>query len=200
MCGICGIIGSGNDDLAESRVREMMRRIEHRGPDEDGVLVRRRAVLGMRRLSIIDLGGGSQPVYNEDGTVGVVFNGEIYNFPRAARGAREPRPPVSHPLRHRSDRSRLRGMGRALPRASPRDVCLRAVGRPRRTQGRPSGRPGSAGSRSAGHQAALLRRGGWRAALRLRSARAAGQRSDPAPRRARSRSRPICSSARWSSR
>ena len=81
MCGICGIIGSGNDDLAESRVREMTRRIEHRGPDEDGFLVRRRAALGMRRLSIIDLGGGSQPVFNEDGTIGIVFNGEIYNFP-----------------------------------------------------------------------------------------------------------------------
>ena len=52
----------------------------HRGPDEDGVLVEPLAVLGMRRLSIIDLGGGRQPVYNEDGTVGVVFNGEIYNF------------------------------------------------------------------------------------------------------------------------
>ena len=81
MCGICGIVGSGNDDLAESRVREMTRRIEHRGPDEEGLLVRRRAVLGMRRLSIIDLGGGSQPVFNEDGAIGVVFNGEIYNFP-----------------------------------------------------------------------------------------------------------------------
>ena len=81
MCGICGIVGSRNDDLAESRVREMMRRIEHRGPDEGGVLARRRAVLGMRRLSIIDLGGGSQPVFNEDGAIGVVFNGEIYNFP-----------------------------------------------------------------------------------------------------------------------
>jgi asparagine synthase (glutamine-hydrolysing) len=59
----------------------MMRRIEHRGPDEGGLLVRRRAALGMRRLSIIDLGGGSQPVFNEDGAIGVVFNGEIYNFP-----------------------------------------------------------------------------------------------------------------------
>ena len=80
MCGICGIVGSRNDDLAESRVRGMMLRIEHRGPDEGGVLARRRAVLGMRRLSIIDLGGGSQPVFNEDGAIGVVFNGEIYNF------------------------------------------------------------------------------------------------------------------------
>jgi asparagine synthase (glutamine-hydrolysing) len=90
MCGICGIIGGDRGDLAESRVREMMRRIEHRGPDEEGILLRRRAVLGIRRLSIIDLGGGSQPVFNEDGTIGVVFNGEIYNFPelRAALESR----------------------------------------------------------------------------------------------------------------
>ena len=85
----------------------------------------------MRRLSIIDLGGGSQPVFNEDGTIGVVFNGEIYNFPDLRATARNSRPPVSHPFRHRSDRSCLRGMGRALPRASPRHVCLRSLGRPR---------------------------------------------------------------------
>ena len=54
----------------------------HRGPDEDGVLAEPSAVLGMRRLSIIDLSSGRQPIYNEDETVGVVFNGEIYNFPQ----------------------------------------------------------------------------------------------------------------------
>ena len=52
----------------------------HRGPDEDGLLVAPSAVLGMRRLSIIDLSGGRQPVFNETGNVAVVFNGEIYNF------------------------------------------------------------------------------------------------------------------------
>ena len=52
----------------------------HRGPDEDGILVAPSAALGMRRLSIIDLSGGSQPVFNETGDVAVVFNGEIYNF------------------------------------------------------------------------------------------------------------------------
>lgn len=60
----------------------MMAAMTHRGPDEDGMLSESGAVLGMRRLSIIDLGGGQQPVYNEAGTVGVVFNGEIYNFPQ----------------------------------------------------------------------------------------------------------------------
>ena len=54
--------------------------IVHRGPDEEGLMVADRAALGMRRLSIIDLAGGSQPISNEDGTIQVVFNGEIYNF------------------------------------------------------------------------------------------------------------------------
>src|SRR5580692_9632946 len=81
MCGICGVIG-GESRLAETRVSRMMAAMVHRGPDEDGVLAEPRAVLGMRRLSIIDLGGGHQPIYNEDGDVGVVFNGEIYNFPQ----------------------------------------------------------------------------------------------------------------------
>jgi asparagine synthase (glutamine-hydrolysing) len=54
----------------------------HRGPDEDGLLVAPSAALGMRRLSIIDLPGGHQPVFNEKGDVAVVFNGEIYNFPQ----------------------------------------------------------------------------------------------------------------------
>jgi asparagine synthase (glutamine-hydrolysing) len=79
MCGICGAIG-GENEYAATRVRQMMAAMIHRGPDEDGVLTEPNAILGMRRLSIIDLGGGRQPVYNEDGTVGVVFNGEIYNF------------------------------------------------------------------------------------------------------------------------
>ena len=81
MCGICGVIGSANSELAELRARRMMAALVHRGPDDEGLLARPRAVLGMRRLSIIDLEGGRQPVDNEDGTVGVVFNGEIYNFP-----------------------------------------------------------------------------------------------------------------------
>ncbi len=58
----------------------MCRAIVHRGPDDQGVMIDGPLGLGMRRLSIIDLGGGHQPIFNEDGTVGVVFNGEIYNY------------------------------------------------------------------------------------------------------------------------
>src|SRR5690349_17812422 len=55
--------------------------IVHRGPDDEGIRASGRTGLGMRRLSIIDLAGGHQPIHNEDKTVWVVFNGEIYNFP-----------------------------------------------------------------------------------------------------------------------
>ena len=58
----------------------MCRVITHRGPDEQGAVVEGRAALGMRRLSIIDLKSGQQPIYNEDGNLAIVFNGEIYNY------------------------------------------------------------------------------------------------------------------------
>jgi asparagine synthase (glutamine-hydrolysing) len=82
MCGICGVIGFERTELAEEITRRMMGALVHRGPDEDGILVAPSAALGMRRLSIIDLPGGHQPVFNETGDVAVVFNGEIYNFPQ----------------------------------------------------------------------------------------------------------------------
>src|SRR5579864_5156962 len=82
MCGICGVIGVQRSELAEEITRRMMGALEHRGPDEDGILLAPSAALGMRRLSIIDLPGGHQPVFNETGNVAVVFNGEIYNFPQ----------------------------------------------------------------------------------------------------------------------
>ena len=90
MCGICGVIGEARGEVAALRVRDMLAGMVHRGPDDQGILAKPGAVLGMRRLSIIDLAGGHQPVFNEDGTVGVVFNGEIYNFPhlRASLEAR----------------------------------------------------------------------------------------------------------------
>ncbi|HUH65745.1 MAG TPA: asparagine synthase (glutamine-hydrolyzing) [Syntrophales bacterium] len=77
MCGICGIIGPGADpDI----VRRMKTSIAHRGPDGEGLYEGDGIVLGHRRLSIIDLMTGGQPMANEDETVWVVFNGEIYNF------------------------------------------------------------------------------------------------------------------------
>src|ERR1700737_2952639 len=99
MCGICGVIGIERTEQAEAITRRMMEALRHRGPDEDGLLVAPSVALGMRRLSIIDLPGGHQPVFNEAGNVAVVFNGEIYNF-RQLRGTLEGR---GHAFRTNSD-------------------------------------------------------------------------------------------------
>jgi len=80
MCGICGVIGIESPDASGAATRRMMAAMIHRGPDEEGILVVPPVAAGMRRLSIIDLSGGSQPVWNETETIAVVYNGEIYNF------------------------------------------------------------------------------------------------------------------------
>src|SRR5262249_13301113 len=80
MCGICGVVGIGDSKEAEAVVRPMVAALRHRGPDDEGMLAVPHVALGIRRLSIIDLAGGHQPAFNEDRTVAVVFNGEIYNF------------------------------------------------------------------------------------------------------------------------
>ena len=79
MCGIVGFVGDQGDK--ENVLENMMNVIIHRGPDSAGKYVNDRVALGFRRLSIIDLENGSQPMFNEDGEVAVVFNGEIYNSP-----------------------------------------------------------------------------------------------------------------------
>jgi asparagine synthase (glutamine-hydrolysing) len=80
MCGIAGFAGDSNADAALRRVHAMCDVIRHRGPDDEGFHVEPGVALGMRRLSIIDLSTGHQPIHNEDGSVWVVFNGEIYNY------------------------------------------------------------------------------------------------------------------------
>ncbi len=85
MCGIAGIVGRPEETVDTSVVHRMCETIVHRGPDDEGIYARGAAGLGMRRLSIIDLAGGKQPIHNEDETVWVVFNGEIYNFPTLRR-------------------------------------------------------------------------------------------------------------------
>jgi asparagine synthase (glutamine-hydrolysing) len=81
MCGIVGLFNrSGTSEEVADRLRVMCGAIVHRGPDDEGVFVQPRVGLAMRRLSIIDVQGGHQPICNEDGTVTVVFNGEIYNY------------------------------------------------------------------------------------------------------------------------
>ena len=79
MCGIAGIIGIFDKASGETLIKKMLKVIEHRGPDSNGLWARDGFVFGMQRLSIIDLAGGDQPIWSDCG-VGIIFNGEIYNF------------------------------------------------------------------------------------------------------------------------
>ncbi len=100
MCGICGAVWTDpRKALASEHLTAMMDRLVHRGPDDAGNYRDNHAALGFRRLSIVDLKGGHQPLSNEDGTIWTVFNGEIYNFP-ALRHRLEAR---GHTLRSRGD-------------------------------------------------------------------------------------------------
>src|SRR6202795_3619985 len=82
MCGIAGVVSTTREsNITEALVHHMCEQIVYRGPDDGGLCVADGAGLGMRRLSIIDLSGGHQPVFNEDRSAWIVFNGEIYNFP-----------------------------------------------------------------------------------------------------------------------
>lgn len=76
MCGICGTVGLEDKNL----IKRMCNAIAHRGPDDEGIYLDKNISLGHRRLSIIDLEGGHQPVHNEDETIWITFNGEIYNY------------------------------------------------------------------------------------------------------------------------
>jgi asparagine synthase (glutamine-hydrolysing) len=80
MCGIAGIVALSGAVPSRTEVEAMCDAMVHRGPDDAGYMVRGPVAFGMRRLSIIDVAGGHQPIFNEDRTVGVVCNGEIYNY------------------------------------------------------------------------------------------------------------------------
>lgn len=82
MCGIAGIVDlRGQRNIEPALIENMAAAIEHRGPDEDGFLIERGIALANRRLSIVGLSDGRQPIFNEDRTVGVVFNGELFDYP-----------------------------------------------------------------------------------------------------------------------
>jgi asparagine synthase (glutamine-hydrolysing) len=100
MCGIAGIYNyATKEPVARTTLRRMTDLLTHRGPDDEGFYVEGPIGLGARRLSIIDIAGGRQPIFNEDGTVAIVFNGEIYNYLELRRIA-ETR---GHTLKTRSD-------------------------------------------------------------------------------------------------
>ena len=100
MCGICGIFNLNLAPLAcPDRIGPMTARLVHRGPDSEGRLERAHLVFGIRRLKVIDLATGDQPLSNEDGDVLLIFNGEIYNFRELREGLIE----RGHHLRTHSD-------------------------------------------------------------------------------------------------
>lgn len=81
MCGICGILTtSGSKEIKEKDINSMVDVLYHRGPDDQGLFLDKNIGLGVRRLSIVDLKGGHQPIHNEDKTLWLIFNGMIYNF------------------------------------------------------------------------------------------------------------------------
>ncbi len=82
MCGICGIANPGTEkSISSSLLSAMCDKIVHRGPDDEGYFIDENIGLGSRRLSIIDVEGGHQPLSNEDSTIWITHNGEVYNFP-----------------------------------------------------------------------------------------------------------------------
>ncbi len=87
MCGICGLFNYGSGlPVTREALKAMNDLMVHRGPDDEGYFVHENAGLAMRRLSIIDISTGHQPISNEDDTLHIVFNGEIYNFQELRRG------------------------------------------------------------------------------------------------------------------
>ena len=86
MCGICGVIHFDGAPVTQRLLRVMNDRLKHRGPDGEGYFSGGHVGLAMRRLKIIDIAGSDQPLYNEDGSVALVFNGEIYNYHALRQG------------------------------------------------------------------------------------------------------------------
>ena len=96
---MCGIVGLVTKKEKENTIKLMSDRIKHRGPDGDGYFIDGDVALGHRRLSIIDLSSGDQPMFNEDGSVVTVFNGEIYNYQQL----KEELKALGHDFRTKSD-------------------------------------------------------------------------------------------------
>lgn len=99
MCGITGIAGFKGFSPEESQIKAMCNTLIHRGPDDEGIEIKNGVGLAMRRLSIIDIAGGKQPIYNEDRSVRVTLNGEIYNF----RELRADLESIGHRFKTKSD-------------------------------------------------------------------------------------------------
>ena len=128
MCGICGLASLDGSPVDSGPLEAMNETLRHRGPDSAGTLVDGPVALASRRLSIIDLAGGDQPIGNEDGSIQVVQNGEIYNHLELRGDARTARAPLPHGERHRGPPAPLRGVRAALRPRAARNVRGRALG------------------------------------------------------------------------
>ena len=174
MCGICGI-ASAHAPLDVDRLRAMSQTLLHRGPDSEGMHSDERVGIAARRLAIIDLTGGDQPIANEDGTVVVVQNGEIYNY----RELQHELERAGHRFRTHCDTEVLvhgyEEWGLAPLGAAARHVRGRGLGRAHAAA--------RARARPLRDQAALLPRARRRAGVRVRARRASARRRRP--RRAR---------------
>ncbi len=115
---MCGIIGIAAQDAKkyEDRARNMMQCITHRGPDGDGLKIFKNCALGHRRLSIVDIATGAQPMFNTDGSVGLVFNGEIYGFKELKKQL------TSYPFKTSSDTEAILALYEARGEAFLKDL------------------------------------------------------------------------------
>ena len=111
MCGICGLMTLDGSSPEPAVLREMSRALADRGPDSEGIAVDGPVGLAVRRLAIIDLEHGDQPIADEDGRHRVVQNGEIYNYRELRARTPAGRAPVRDPQRHRGPRPPVRGAG-----------------------------------------------------------------------------------------
>ena len=160
MCGIAGAIDlNGRREFSASRLLAMTGAIAHRGPDDEQIHLEPGVALGARRLSIVDLAGGRQPISNEDGSIWVTQNGEIFEYPELQTRIARARPSAGDAVRHRAVGPPLRRPGRGILREDARPVCRGALG-PQQSNGHPRSRPGR-------HLPALLHRGRRLAALGL---------------------------------
>ena len=104
MCGIAGIVSSGPIEPRDlAALGAMNDRLRHRGPDGEGQFNNDHVALAMRRLSIIDLASGWQPLYNEDRSLALVANGEIYNYVELREQLKERGRPAHYRGRHRNN-------------------------------------------------------------------------------------------------
>ncbi len=130
MCGIAGIARSVRAPVERETLERMCAAQAHRGPDARGLHLDDGIGLGIQRLRVIDLVTGDQPIHNEDRSVTVVLNGEIYNFRELRRRLRGNGHRFATDGRHRGDRPPLRGARAGVRSRAARDVRVRAVGQP----------------------------------------------------------------------